>query len=108
MDCKGCGSGKKRTLYIHPAYGYGALTTLPPCSGLIIKADLIELDEIMAGLLPALIPLDISWLQESALMADIESSLEQQPRYLGFLYRNMTERVEGLDQSEIIGELYHF
>jgi peptidylprolyl isomerase len=97
--------GEQRTLYIHPALGYGALTTLSPCSGLIIKVCLIDLDAKTSRLLPPLTPLDMSWTQEPALIAEIESSLQQQPRYLGFLYRSMLDQVEGLDQLEIVAEL---
>ena len=36
---------EKRTLFIHPAFAYGALTSLPPCSGLVINVHLLELNE---------------------------------------------------------------
>jgi peptidylprolyl isomerase len=97
--------GEKRMLYIHPAYGYGALTTLPPCSGLIIRVHLIDFETTVSDFLPPLAPLDMSWIQDPALMADIEESLLQQPRYLGFLYKNLLDRVEGLDQSKIVAQL---
>lgn len=96
---------ENRTIYIHPAYGYGALTTLPPCSGLIIKAYLIDFDEKTSGILPLLTPIDMDWIQNPTFMADIESSLEKEPRYLGFLYRTMLDQIEGIDQSGIVAEL---
>lgn len=97
--------GEKRTLYIHPAYGYGALTTLPPCSGLVINTHLLDIDAKTSGSLPPLEPLDMEWFQDPAYIAAIESSIEQQPKYLGFLYKMMLDQIEGLDQSGIMAAL---
>jgi FKBP-type peptidyl-prolyl cis-trans isomerase len=97
--------GEKRILYIHPAYGYGALTTLPPCSGLVINIHLLDIDTKATGKLPPLKPLDIKWFQDPAYLVEIKSSVEQKPKYLGFLYKMMLDQIEGLDKSGITASL---
>jgi len=95
--------GEKRTIYIHPAYGYGALTTLPPCTGLILKVDLKDFED-EPNALPSLKPLEMDWLQEATYLKEIESSIKQKPKYLGFLYRSLLDEI-GVDQSKIIPKL---
>jgi hypothetical protein len=97
--------GEHRALHIHPTYGYGALTTLPPCSGLIIKTHLLQIGETISDTLQPLEPISVEWIQNSSLLEDIEISLKQQPLYLGFLYRNMLEQVKGLDHLKIVAGL---
>ncbi len=96
--------GEKRTLYIHPEYAYGALTTLPPCSGLIIKTHLIDIEEENKTL-TELKALDVAWIKDSNFITEIESSLKQKPKYLGFMYRTLFDQIQELDQSEVLAKL---
>jgi FKBP-type peptidyl-prolyl cis-trans isomerase len=85
---------EKRTLFIHPTLGYGALTTLPPCSALIIEVHLLDIDSQDSGALPPLTPLNLSWIQEVSLYEDIEESLKQQPSFTGSFYREMLDKIK--------------
>ena len=90
---------EKRTLFIHPSLGYGVLTTLPPCSTLIVTVHLLDIDSQVSVALCPLTPLDLSWLQESCLYEDIEESLKQQPYFTGSFYREMLDKTKQLDRS---------
>ena len=85
---------EKRILFIHPTLAYGALTTLPPCSALIIKVQLLDIDSQTLGTLPLLKPLDLSWVQDSYFYNNIEKSLTQQPRFTGVFYREMLNKMK--------------
>ena len=81
---------EKRTLFIHPSLGYGALTTLPPCSALVVKVHLIDVDQQSTGLLPPLTQVDLSWIEKDSFYKDLEDSLKQQPYFAGAFFREMT------------------
>ena len=93
---------EKRTVFIHPIFAYGALTTLKPCSALIVKVHLLDIDLQSSGTLPPLTPLDLSWVQDTSFYNDIEESLEQQPFFVGSFYRVILERMEQMDRSTFI------
>lgn len=97
--------GEKRTLFIHPALAYGALTTLPPCIELVVKVHLLDMDETISKMLPSLTPHDLSWVQDTSLYRNIEESIQQLPRFTGSFYRNLLDKIEGLDKTAIIAEL---
>ncbi len=94
---------EKRTLFIHPTLGYGVLTTLPPGSALVVKVHLLDIDSQVSGTLPPLIPLDLSWVQESCLYEDLEESLKKQPYFIGSFYREMFDKRKQLDSSSCLG-----
>ncbi|MBS0620993.1 MAG: FKBP-type peptidyl-prolyl cis-trans isomerase [Verrucomicrobia bacterium] len=95
--------GEKRTLHIHPVYGYGALTTLPPCTQLIIKVHLLDINEKSIGKLPPLIPLDLSWVQDASLYRAIKESIEKRPKYIGAFYRKILGKTKQL--ASVIAQL---
>ncbi len=97
--------GEKRTLFVHPVLGYGALTTLPPCAALTIKVHLLDVGEGDLTTLAPLTPLNLDWLQDPEFYRDIEESIRQRPYFLGSFYRDQMERLEGLDKTALIGEL---
>jgi peptidylprolyl isomerase len=97
--------GEKRTLFIHPALAYGVMTTLPPCIALIIKVRLIDIDETSSGKLPSLTPVDLSWVQNREFYDAIEESIQQLPRFIGSFYRDMLDKIEGLEKTALIAEL---
>ncbi|MGL5263567.1 MAG: FKBP-type peptidyl-prolyl cis-trans isomerase [Candidatus Rhabdochlamydia sp.] len=85
---------EKRLLFIHPTLAYGALTTLPPCSALTIKVQLLDIDLQTLGTLPLLNPLDLSWVQNASFYNNIEESLIQQPYFTGIFYREMLNKIK--------------
>jgi len=83
--------------FIHPALAYGALTTLPPCSALTVRVQLLDIDAQSSGVLPPLKPLDLSWVRDASLYKNIEESLTQQPYFSGSFYRELlNNQKEGL------------
>ncbi len=106
---KGMQVHEKRTIFVHPTLGYGALTTLPPCSALIIKVHLLDVDPQVSGrTLPPLAPLDLSWVQENSFYKDIEDSLNQQPYFVGCFYREILDKTDQLtaalpERRQLIG-----
>lgn len=97
--------GEKRTLFIHPALAYGALTTLPPCIELIIKVHLLDVDEATSEPLPSLTPCDLNWIQDPLFYRYVEESIHQLPRFVGSFYRDLLDKIEGLDKTAVIAEL---
>lgn len=102
---KGMNVGEKRTLFIHPTLAYGALTTLPSCTGLIIKVHLLDVDDKTLSSLPSLTPLDLSWIQDPAYYRVLEESIRQKPYFVGSFYHDLLDRIEGLDQDSLISKL---
>ncbi len=97
--------GEKRTLFIHPTLAYGAVTTLPLCIELIIRVNLLDIDEKTSAPLPSITPLDLSWVQNSDFYRAIVESLQQQPSFAGSFYRDMLNKIEGLDKMAVVTEL---
>lgn len=96
---------ERRTLFVHPALAYGALTTLPPCRELVMKLHLIDVDETIKGELPPLTPIDLNWLKNPAFLRALEESVDQLPRFTGAFYRDFLDKIEGLDKKAIISGL---
>lgn len=92
--------GEKRTIFVHPVFAYGALTTLPPCKGLIIEVHVLDADTSTQANLSTLIPLDLSWIQDPHLSESIQKSLEQQPRFMGSFYHDQLAKIAKLDEFE--------
>lgn len=90
---------EKRILYIHPTLAYGALTTLPPCSPLTIKVQLLDIDSQTSTTLPPLTPLDLSWVQDSSYYKALEESLVQQPYFSGIFYREIWNKMTASNLS---------
>lgn len=81
--------GEQRTLYIHPALGYGAFTTLPPCALLIVSVQLLDVEACSKITLPPIKPLKFDWLQDEKLYHAIEESLILLPKYIGAFYKSL-------------------
>ena len=76
--------GEKRELFIHPCLAYGELTTLPLCTALIVKIQLLDIEECSHDKkLPSLEPLDFSWIQNPKLHSFLEKSIELKPTFIG-------------------------
>lgn len=93
--------GEKRTLFVHPALAYGALTTLQPCIPLVIKVHLLDVEDHPVKALQPLLPLDLSWLHNPKLYRSIEKSIEEMPRFRGSSYRKLIDKFEYLDRDKI-------
>ncbi len=94
--------GEKRTLFVHPVYGYGALTTLPPCIGLVIKVHLLDVEGGDPVALPALEPLALEWIRDPGYYRRVEDAVRQQPRFVGAFYRDLLDKMKGLDKTALI------
>jgi|JI10StandDraft_1071094.scaffolds.fasta_scaffold16207_3 FKBP-type peptidyl-prolyl cis-trans isomerase len=98
--------GEERTLFIHPSFGYGVLTALPPCESLLIKVHLLEIRK--GGSfenLPPLEPLDLSWIQDPSFRKDIEEAIAQQPQLVGSFYREALHKAKGLNRKLLINDM---
>lgn len=93
--------GEKRTVYIHPSLAYGALTTLPPCIGLVCKLHLQDIEENTSSSPPALVPIDLEWIRSTRYLQMVTRSLEQKPSFIGSFYRDMLEKLGNVDISQI-------
>ena len=101
--------GEKRTLFIHPALGYGALTTLPPCALLVVHVQLLDADLDAKITFQPAIPLAFDWLQDQRLYHALQESLTLLPSYTGAFYRSLLSQAESeypslklyLDQSQV-------
>jgi hypothetical protein len=78
--------GDMRHIYIHPAYGYGVLTTISPCTPLIAKVTLHQVNEQVKGILPPLTPIDIAWVKDSEFFNKVKEGNDQNARYMGYLW----------------------
>jgi hypothetical protein len=85
--------GEKRTLFMHPAFGYGVMTTLPPCSALVIKVHLMDVSDRSSLTLRPLEPLDLSWIKNPEFYAVLKESIERYPGFMGAFYREMLEKI---------------
>jgi FKBP-type peptidyl-prolyl cis-trans isomerase len=102
---QGMRTGEKRTIFVHPALGYGAATTLPPCIGLTIKVHLLDVKEGSEASLPALTPLALDWIQSEGLYGCIEESIQRQPQLVGSFYSALLGKVEGLNKTALMREV---
>ncbi len=81
--------GEKRTLFIHPSLGYGALTTLTPCMELIAHTELYEVDYQSKITLPPLAAQNCDWLKCPEFQNKLEESIKLLPAYTGAFYHHL-------------------
>lgn len=93
--------GEERDIFIHPALAYGALTTLPPCAGLIAHVHLRDMEEKGLRPLPPLIPMDLNWVESPALYRMIEESIQRQPGFIGTSFRILLDKIEGSETVKV-------
>jgi|JI10StandDraft_1071094.scaffolds.fasta_scaffold19762_2 hypothetical protein len=99
---KGMQVGEKRTVYLHPTFGYGAFTTLPPCIGLKIQVHLIDFEGKYQEDVPPLTPLNFSCITDPSFFNDIQSSSEKMPGFIGSFYGRLLKRTTKAPFSEIV------
>lgn len=83
---KGMKEGEVRQIYIHPAYGYGALTTISPCTSLVVKVTLHQINEQEKKTLNPLVPINLSWVEDPSFFSTVKETHNQNARYIGHLW----------------------
>ena len=84
---------EKRMLYVHPALGYGALTTLPPCALLVAHVQLLDADLDSKFSLPSVKPIrDSRWLHNQKFYNVLEESVELLPMFTGTFYKRLLDQ----------------
>lgn len=63
---------------------------------------LMDIEEGATGILPALIPLSLNWIEDREFRLRIEESMRQQPHFAGSFYREILDRVEDMERSSLI------
>jgi peptidylprolyl isomerase len=88
--------GEERVLYIHPALGYGALTTLPPCATLVARVQLLDVEWNTKFIPPRPQPIEFKWLHNQRVYNDIKESVELLPVYMGAFYKKLFNQIKTL------------
>jgi len=96
--------GEKRILYIHPALGYGALTTLPPCATLVVHMQLLDAEWDVKFVLPGVKPIEFKWLHDQRIYNDIKESIELLPVYIGAFYKKLLNQIKPLKTMASFGD----
>lgn len=96
--------GEKRILYIHPALGYGALTTLPPCATLVAHMQLLDAESNVKFVLPGVKPIEFKWLHDQRIYNDIKESIELLPAYIGAFYKKLLNQIKPLKKMASFGD----
>lgn len=102
---KGMQEGETRKIYIHPKYGYGALTTLSPCVTLIAKVTLHQVNDQSTGNLPPLLPIDLNWINDSKFFEEVKEASYQDASYLGHLWGVWLSKSSDLSFSKLCNQL---
>lgn len=102
---QGMQEGETRTIYIHPSLAYGALTTLPACSSLIVKITLHQIDENSPANLPLLKTIDLAWVKDPHFYRELEEANHQMARSFGSRWGTWIKQSSDLDFAKICDQL---
>ena len=102
---KGMQEGETRKIYIHPKYGYGALTTLSPCVSLRAKVTLHQINAQAKGSLPPLTPIDLAWVNDPKFFEKVKEASYQNARYLGNLWGVWLNKSSDMDFFKLCNQL---
>jgi hypothetical protein len=105
---QGMREGETRTLYIHPDLAYGAFTTLPPCLLLFVKVTIHAVPEQPKVVLPALKPIDLSWIKDSNFYQEVEKGNYQIAKSFGSRWGSWIKQSSDLDFSTVCMHLKQF
>lgn len=86
LGIQGMREGEMRKIYIHPAYGYGISTSLPPCVFLIVNVTLHQVNSHSHASPATLTPHDLSWLKDPEIYHVFEQSTCKLARSLGSMW----------------------
>ncbi len=102
---QGMREGETRTIYIHPSLAYGALTTLPPCSSLVINITLHQIDENSPVNLFPLKNIDLAWIKDQNFYGEVEKANYQMARSFGSRWGTWIKQSSDLDFLNICDQL---
>ncbi len=102
---QGMKEGETRILYIHPAFAYGVLTTLPPCLQLQVKVTLHELDESSVSFLPDLQPIDLAWVKDPEFYRELESEAHELATGFGTRWGSWLKQSSDISFQEVCHHL---
>lgn len=102
---KGMQEGETRRIYIHPKYGYGALTTLSPCITLIAQVTLHQVNDQVTNNLPSLSSIDLNWVNDPQFFKEVKEASYQEANYLGYLWGVWLRKSFDLDFSKLCNRL---
>ncbi len=90
---QGMSMNEKRILYIHPALGYGALTTLPPCAVLVAHVQLLDAEWDTKFPPQDVVPIELGWLHNQQIHNGIKESIELLPVYIGAFHKRLWDQI---------------
>ncbi len=102
---QGMKEGETRILYIHPAFAYGVLTTLPPCLQLQVKVTLHEIDESSVSSLPDLQPIDLAWVKDPEFYRELESEAHELATGFGTRWGSWLKQSSDISFQEVCHHL---
>ncbi len=94
-----------RKIYIHPKYGYGALTTLSPCTILIAKVTLHKISDETKGFLPPLTPITLDWINDPKFFEEVREASLQDAAYLGYLWGTWLSKSSDMHFEKLCDQL---
>lgn len=97
----GMSIGEKRQIFIHPVIGYGVLTTLPPCTELIVTVKLLDREGLPFKPMP-IVAWNLDWLHQPAWRSDIVGALKKRPSFVGSFYSLVLDKIEGPNKGAIV------
>ena len=104
----GMREGGARTLYIHPSLAYGALTTLAPCTSIIAKVTVQQVDVGSIAQLPKLEPLDLAWVKDREFYERISSAHIQLATSFGSRWGTWLKESDDLDFAKVCAYLKQY
>ncbi len=99
--------GETRVIYVHPALAYGALTTLPLCTPLVIKAILHQVNTSSLQHLPSAEPIDLSWINDPEFFQEVSVASSQLASVFGNRWGCWLSKSTDLDFSKLCDCLKH-
>ncbi|NGX61621.1 MAG: hypothetical protein K940chlam9_01108 [Chlamydiae bacterium] len=100
--------GESRTLYIHPALAYGALTTLPPCISLVSKITVHQVNVKPQQTSLEYTPLDLDWVLDETFTKKMGENNIQLAKSLGTRWGIWLRESPDIDFSKVCKYLTHF
>ncbi len=105
LGMQGIKAGESRMLYIHPAFAYGVLTTLPPCLQLQVKVTLHEIAQDSTHYLPNSQPIDLAWVKDPGFYHEVESGVHQLATVFGSRWGTWLKRSKDIDFAIVCSNL---